>query len=117
MPDRSDPPEYDWLYGKRRAQEPAPAPASQSASQSASEPEATRVMPRTQRQDAARPPAPASAAPAGPRRRRRFPYGKVVLLVLVAWIAYLVLVPVLAWKRIDQVDAFPSGSRPASQPG
>jgi len=117
MPDRSDPPEYDWLYGKGRAQNPAPTPASQPAS----EPEATRVMPRTPRHDVARPPAPtpvtAPAAPAAPRRRRRFPYGKLVLLVLVAWIAYLVLVPVLAWKRIDQVDAFPSGSRPASQPG
>jgi LCP family protein required for cell wall assembly len=40
-----------------------------------------------------------------------------VLLLLVAWIAYLVAVPVFAWKRIDQVDAMPHGARPAEQPG
>jgi LCP family protein required for cell wall assembly len=116
MPDRSDPPEYDWLYGKGRdkGQPPAREPASEA--------EATRVMPRTRKADSPRPPTatpgpPPTAAPGAPRRGRRFPYGKIVLLVLVAWIAYLVLVPVLAWKRIDQVDASPSGSRPASQPG
>ncbi|HEX7717415.1 MAG TPA: LCP family protein, partial [Marmoricola sp.] len=42
---------------------------------------------------------------------------KVVLLLLIAWIAYLVVVPILAWKRIDQVDATPAGARPGSQPG
>jgi LCP family protein required for cell wall assembly len=113
MPDRSDPPEFDWLYGKGKTQKPDPQPDR--------EPEATRVIPRTPRSSQAptpptQPTQPAPAAPAAPRRRR-FPYGKLVLLVLVAWIAYLVLVPVLAWKRIDQVDAAPSGSRPASQPG
>ena len=105
MPDRSDPPEYDWLYGKKKA-----------GQQPADEPEATRVMPRLRQQDAPRPPAPPPATTA-PKRGRRFPYGKVVLLVLVAWLAYLVLVPVFAWKRIDQVDASPAGSRPADQPG
>ncbi|MGY2873974.1 LCP family protein required for cell wall assembly [Marmoricola sp. URHA0025 HA25] len=114
MPDRSDPPEYDWLYGKKRTPEPAREPAE--------EPEATRVMPRARQADAPRPPRPAApppspASPASPRRNRRFPYGKLVLLLLVAWIAYLVLVPVFAWKRIDQVDASPAGARPASQPG
>ena len=39
-----------------------------------------------------------------------------MLLLLVAWIAFLVAVPIFAWKRIDQVDAFPT-SRPADQPG
>jgi LCP family protein required for cell wall assembly len=107
MPDRSDPPEYDWLYGKQKAPKPA------------QEPEATRVMPKVQRQD--RTTTPPSTRPAPPpdrpRRKRRVPYGRLVLLLLVAWIAYLVLVPVIAWKRIDQVDAFPSSGRPAEQPG
>lgn len=111
MPDRSDPPEYDWLYGKNKDAQPP-----------AQEPEATRVMPRVSRQDSARPPSrPApptpAAPPAAPERKRRVPYGKIVLLVLVAWIAYLALVPIFAWKRIDQVDAMPTGSRPAAQPG
>jgi LCP family protein required for cell wall assembly len=113
MPDRSDPPEYDWLYGKKKAKETTQAPTQNPAD----EPEHTRVMPRTRQEDAPRPPAAPPAGAAAPRRKRRFPYGKVVLLVLVAWVAYLVLVPVFAWKRIDQVDAAPAGHRPADQPG
>jgi LCP family protein required for cell wall assembly len=114
MPDRSDPPEYDWLYGGK-----------QSASTPADDPEPTRVMPRASKReqyahapDHPTPPSTPSTAPApAPGRRRRFPFGKLVLLLLVAWIAYLVAVPVFAWKRIDQVDAAPSGARPAAQPG
>jgi LCP family protein required for cell wall assembly len=112
MPDRSDPPEYDWLYGR-----------DPSASTPPDEPEPTRVMPRASKRDQYahapdRPtPTPASRTTPAPDRRRRFPFGKVVLLLLVAWIAYLIAVPVLAWKRIDQVDATPSGARPAAQPG
>jgi LCP family protein required for cell wall assembly len=126
MSDRSDPPEYDWLYGEKSAA---------GSRRGSDEPEPTRVMPRqpssqpgppttTPRRDrdsyAAAPAAPAAPprpAPAPPGRRRRFPYGKVVLLLLIAWIAYLVVVPILAWKRIDQVDATPAGARPGSQPG
>jgi LCP family protein required for cell wall assembly len=39
------------------------------------------------------------------------------VLVLVAWLAFLVAVPLIAWSRIDTVDATPSGDRPGSQPG
>src|SRR6266496_1589039 len=60
---------------------------------------------------------PPATPAAQPRTRRRFPYGKLVLLVLIAWVAYLVAVPVIAWKRIDQVNATPAGARPADQPG
>src|SRR5690349_17382668 len=115
MSDRSDPPEYDWLYGRRRREA-----AGEPGSEPASDPEHTRVMPRADRRDDyARPPEPGTPAvtPRAPVRRRRFPWGRVVLLVLVAWIAYLVVVPVIAWKRIDQVDASPVGARPAEQPG
>ena len=103
MPDRSDPPEYDWLYGR----EP-------SASTPSDDPEPTRVMPRasTRAQDAPAPdrttPTPAPRTTRTPDTRRGFPFGKLVLLLLVAWIAYLVAVPIFAWKRIDQVDAMPS---------
>ena len=126
MSDRSDPPEYDWLYGKHK---PAPEPAepkADAASDAASDLESTRVMPRPSRPDRseyARPPAPIAptphpTTPATPaKKKRRVPWGKLVLLLLVAWIAYLVAVPIFAWKRIDQVNATPSGSRPADQPG
>lgn len=40
-----------------------------------------------------------------------------MLAVLVVWLAFLVVVPVLAWGKIDKVNAFPSGARPAAQPG
>jgi LCP family protein required for cell wall assembly len=117
MPDRSDPPEYDWLYGKLP---PGPASAPTSGSTPADDPEPTRVLPRRSKRDqhthAPERPTPPPPAP-GPRKRRRFPVGRLVLLLLVAWIAYLVAVPVFAWKRIDQVDAAPSGTRPAEQPG
>jgi LCP family protein required for cell wall assembly len=117
MPDRSDPPEYDWLYGKK----PGTSASSSPPSAPAEDAEPTRVMPRPSRRDqyahAPDRPTPPPAAPVGPRKRRRFPLGKLVLLLLVAWIAYLVAVPVFAWKRIDQVDAVPSAKRPAEQPG
>jgi len=130
MSDRSDPPEYDWLYGKHKsAPEPAAgpstapssAPSSGPAPEPAADPEPTRVMPRASRSDqfatAPRPAVPTTPPAAAPAKRRRFPYGKVALVLVIAWIAYLVVVPVIAWKRIDQVDATPAGSRPAEQPG
>ncbi len=118
MPDRSDPPEFDWLYGAK----------SSDPRRGSDEPEPTTVMPRTEPSSrptprtnrasyAERPPTPPASAPPVAKKPRRFPYGKLVLVLLVAWIAYLVVVPFLAWKRIDQVDATPPGSRPAEQPG
>ncbi len=43
--------------------------------------------------------------------------GKAVLLVLVAWIVFLVAVPLWAVNKIDKVDIEPAGARPGSQPG
>ncbi|MGH3445064.1 MAG: LCP family protein, partial [Nocardioidaceae bacterium] len=52
-----------------------------------------------------------------PRRPRRRPrLGWLGALVL-AWIVFLVAVPLFAWSKIDKVDASPSGARPANQPG
>jgi len=52
----------------------------------------------------------------GGRRWRPRPL-RVVLLLILAWILYLVLVPILAWKSVDQVAYAPTGARPAEQPG
>jgi len=129
MPDRpEDSPEYTWLYGLRDDA----GQASEKASGKASEhgPEETQVLPRRPG-GRTRPanPAPPAPGPGGPGRiqpepgtkrprRRRFPYGKLVLLLVLAWIAYLVAVPVLAWKKVDKVQAFPAvTNRPADQPG
>jgi LCP family protein required for cell wall assembly len=102
-------------------------------------PDETRVMPTVAREQpgvspAAREPrdspAPSPPASAGtgstflggvgrwfgrlgrPRFRLRY-----LWLILVLWLVYLVAVPVFAWKNVSQVDAFPSGRRPADTPG
>jgi LCP family protein required for cell wall assembly len=41
----------------------------------------------------------------------------VVLVLLVAWIAYLVLVPFLAWNKVEKAAWEPDGDRPAEQDG
>jgi LCP family protein required for cell wall assembly len=115
MPDRpEDPSQYGWLYPERENDD-----------------ESTRVIPRDPRVHPAAPDLP-GAPPGGPggpgriqpepgtrpRKRRRFPYGKLVLLLVLAWVAYLIAVPTLAWRGVEKVDAFPAAStRPADQPG
>ncbi|TCJ22449.1 LCP family protein [Nocardioides jejuensis] len=142
-PPKPGTPEYRWLYGdpdETRATDTGggkkrPVPQS----------DETRVMPvvlppqrpRQQRQapsrpTAYRPPAPPASpprrpvspppgtSPSGrppqayrkPRKVRRW-----IILALAAWLAFLVITPVLAMQKIEKVDAFPSGDRPADQPG
>jgi LCP family protein required for cell wall assembly len=40
-----------------------------------------------------------------------------VLLVLLAWLVFLVAVPMWAYSKMDQVDAEPGGERPEATPG
>ncbi|MEO5711517.1 MAG: LCP family protein [Nocardioidaceae bacterium] len=55
--------------------------------------------------------------PSGPSRgRRRFRLGWLKI-VLAVWLVFLVAVPLIAWSKIDKVDATPSGDRPGAQPG
>ncbi len=42
---------------------------------------------------------------------------KIVLVLLVAWLVFLIAVPLWAWSQIDKVDIEPNGDRPAEQPG
>ena len=108
------------------------------------EPDETRVMPTVSRPDRpqsaqqgaasapSRPPAPTppprSRASAGggllggvrrtlgragrPRFRLRY-----LWLLLVLWLVYLIAVPFFAWNNVSQVNAFPSGKRPADTSG
>jgi LCP family protein required for cell wall assembly len=116
MPDRPpDPPEYDWLYGLKHDSEP-PVGGAEETQVLAGRPAARThpSAPDLPTQPGRIQPEPGTA----PRKRRRFPYGKVVLLLVLAWVAYLIAVPTLAWKKVDQVNAFPAAStRPADQPG
>ncbi|MFL6062021.1 MAG: LCP family protein [Marmoricola sp.] len=136
MPDRpSDPPEFDWLYGQNGPGEPPREPE---------DPEPTRVIPRSA---PARRPDPAALpigrGPAAPREKKAAKGGpslpgvpgvrkprpvrtlrRTLMLgslfigpLILAWIVYLVLVPVMSWKNVDKVNAFPSAGRPGDQPG
>ena len=40
-----------------------------------------------------------------------------LLVALLAWVVYLVAVPFFAWSKVDKIDAFPAGQRPADQTG
>ena len=138
MPDRprnggpEDGPDYTWLYGKGgkpkdpQATRPVPRPERSGTPR----PDETRVMraqPRSGR--AAAPDQPADAAAGGAarpaaepaadatgRKKRRFRV-RYVFLVLLVWLAYLVIVPVLSWNQVDKVDWEPDGNRPDDQPG
>jgi len=128
MPERgsSDGPDYGWLYGKK---ENRPTSGSE-------DPEPTQVMPKIDRPTAAPPRRPVQPAqpvappkgppstpsesqgPRGPRGPgRKIRWGKVLVVLLVAWLVYLVAVPLWAWSNIEKVDAAPAGARPAEQPG
>jgi LCP family protein required for cell wall assembly len=123
-----DGPDFTWLYGKGGQpddpQATRPVPRQQRAS--APRPEETRVMrtqprPEQERRASARPTPPPVAPPVQPpeaagRKRRRF-RARYLLVLLLAWIAYLVVVPLVAWHRVDAVAWEPSGNRPSDQPG
>lgn len=116
---------YDWLYGGRRPPGSAPDDA-----------DATRVIPSAGGTGRMSPPGhglppptriartPGSAPPgrspgagrSGASGRPRFRL-RWLLYLLVAWVVYLVAVPVYAWTTVSMVDADPGGDRPADQPG
>jgi LCP family protein required for cell wall assembly len=60
---------------------------------------------------------PTSPPPAGPSRGRRRPKLGWLKYVLIVWLVFLIAVPLIAWSKIEKVDASPSGARPESQPG
>ncbi len=132
MPDQGSPRgtgeegrDYGWLYGGSTPE--------QGSSSAAEDPEPTRVMPAISRTPEPRSSAPRTdaprrpvqpAQPVAPARStggtsggRQIPWKKIVLGVLVAWIVFLIVVPIWAWSQIPKVDASPAGNRPAEQPG
>jgi LCP family protein required for cell wall assembly len=78
-----------------------------------------RASPRT----APHPPPPSTrpptqtATPGGGRRKRHKWWLRGVLIVVVAWLIYLIVVPIWAWQHISKVDAEPDGDRPGDTPG
>lgn len=128
MPNRpSEPDEFDWLHGKRpvggHADEehtrvlPTQGPYSQPPPASSQRPTGrSRTQPGNRP-----PPGPPPGSPPTRGKRRRPPIFKilriVIPLLLVAWVAFLIAVPVNAVKKIDAVQAFPGKGRPAEQDG
>jgi LCP family protein required for cell wall assembly len=124
---------YGWLYGESEDDERTQRiPTSRrtgdrhrAAAGPGDEADHTRVMPmrgrsappgheRRQRPTGPPPPPPPRRMRSGggrrPRTRPR--WGRIVLLVLLAWLLFLIAVPVYAMSTIDKVDAEPGGDRP-----
>ena len=128
-PGRGDEPGFDWLYGTS-ATGVGSGSGSGTGSGGSRDPEPTQLLPTMDRPagsagsvrpPSARPyqqPAPARGPvhrPAG-RRRPRPRLGWLKYLV-VLWLVFLVAVPLVAWQRLEKVDATPDGARPAEQAG
>jgi LCP family protein required for cell wall assembly len=109
MPDERPQGGYDWLYGE------------------SSGPKATAVQPTQPRGDDLPPPnlPPPGRSRDGGGRGGRPPKKRsstrravvTVLVLLLAWIVFLVAVPLWAYTSLSTVDADPDGARPEGQPG
>ena len=129
-------PDFDWLYGKQKgaAAHGGPGDGARNGSGNGfgrAKPEATRVMPVQQRpsrqsggaDSPPRRPVPPTPAPApGPgrprgRRPRLRTVRRIVLLLVVAWLASLLWVGLSFPGAMTRVDWEPDGARPADQPG
>ncbi len=51
------------------------------------------------------------------RTKRRNWFGRLIGLIVLLFVLMLICVPLYAWSRIDKVDAFPAGKRPAETSG
>lgn len=100
MPERPDE-RYSWLYEDDRPRTVAP--------QATAPPDLPPPnLPPPSGKGGARP-------PRKPRRRR--PVRRVIVTLFLAWLLFLVAVPLWAWSTISRVDAEPDGTRPGDQPG
>lgn len=111
---------------QRRGHTPSEPEQPQPARPQPTGPWSQRPTPAVATPAAARPRPPAaatpaaSATPAPTKRRRRHPVRNVfatLLVLLLAWAAFLIGVPIHAWNSTTKVDASPAGARPAQQPG
>ncbi len=135
-PNGRDEPGFDWLYGTRGkgaggsgADDPtAVHPVRpRAAGRSPRDPEPTQMLPTMKRPPASgrsapppppsRPRRPVAPPPSGPSRGRRRSRLVWLKVAAAAWLVFLVAVPLIAWSKIDKVDATPTGDRPAAQKG
>ncbi len=100
MPDQSQNSDYNWLY------DDVPVPSR--STQMPDDLPPPRLPPPKRNSGDDRPP--------GKPKRRHLVRSTIFVLIL-AWIVFLIAVPVWAWGRIDKVDATPTTARPAAQLG
>ncbi|HKX65714.1 MAG TPA: LCP family protein [Intrasporangium sp.] len=128
-----DAPDDDVYVVDTRKRRPTPAQPGAGRPETAEEHDAYTVDTRDsgkRQRPASGPARPSSDEPAGPPRQtappptgpgRRLRKGRLALLVagllVVAWLAFLILVPVWAWATIARVDNVPAGERPADTSG
>lgn len=135
MPERrggsEEDPDFQWLYGdgSRRRPDPDRTQPMPRTPRPESE-EHTRVMPAQPRPAQSSRPAPPPVAPppgghapargdgyGGRGRRRRFGPVRLLLVLVLAWLLFLVAVPLWTWSKVDKVPFTPEAERPAEQPG
>ncbi len=141
-PDGRDEPEYHWLYGSEGSlQQPPPSDDPEPTRMIRAQPRPESQDRPQERARTARPVAPARlpsdrnsdrnserSSERSPQRPdqgtgrgrgllARFGARRIILSVLALWVVFLIAVPVWAWSNIDRVDAAPTVSRPADQPG
>src|SRR5687767_6964435 len=137
MSDPNDP-HYDWLYSGRPKRRPGDAgpdrPADRPADRpverpverpsASQDPEPTRVLAAQPRTTPGSQPPPAGPPPGGrvaaspprPRRSRRRWVRRALLALVLAWLVFMVAVPIWAWSKVEKVDAEPAGNRPDDTP-
>lgn len=117
--------DIDWLY--RREQEPEATRVFTPEEVARMNPAAGPRAPQDPRDVSYRgapiqAPPPPPVRPTGrsrrsPRPRRRHPVRRTILVLLLAWLAFMLGTPVYAWTAGTVVDTVPDGERPAEQPG
>ncbi len=88
---------------------------------SGSRPATASQQPRRQSATAPPPPPPGRTAQGAPRpsrpARSRRHTGRWIALVIALIVAFYLVMPLIAWSRVDKVAAEPGGDRPAETPG
>lgn len=57
-----------------------------------------------------------SKPPLRPKKRRNW-IARIIGLIVLLFVLSLICIPLFAWGKINKIDAFPSGDRPAETPG
>lgn len=105
---------YGWLYGDDEPTRQAPRGGDEPTPQA---PRGGQLPPPDLPPPNLPPPGRRTGGSEPPRPRKRRSRRRIIGILVLAWIIFLVAVPVWAWGKIAKVDAEPSGDRPAEQSG